>query len=215
MAKELEVRRLPQNTDGRAERLAQIAAEESREPGVYVTVIELWVCSCPSFLLSRFLWCKHLIRETNKRLNNRPLTDLKFFLHLRRNHTAPYYSIPGIHSMPDTPADTPMGPILLLGTREGTQIMREFPTPAQPSVNETASASASATTAGNDVVREEEEKVTRRRDSGVDEDITGFDSDDEEERVRAQHFRFLTSLIFSPAGSDDRRPRAPSQTLPR
>ncbi|KAJ7852598.1 hypothetical protein B0H13DRAFT_2359391 [Mycena leptocephala] len=107
------------NTKGRAERLAQLAEEESRESGTYATDIKTWVCPCPHFFKSRFLMCKHLIREANKLLNNRPLTDLRFFLDLRRNHFPPYYSIPGIHTEAESTSGEEFEPkeVLVLGIR--------------------------------------------------------------------------------------------------
>ncbi|KAF8197642.1 hypothetical protein K438DRAFT_1967191 [Mycena galopus ATCC 62051] len=97
VAKELTMLKTSKSTKHRAERLEQIAAEGDREPGSYYTHLEKWVCSCPAFLISRFLLCKHLVREANTILNNKPLTDLSFFANLRRNHFPPYYSIAGIH----------------------------------------------------------------------------------------------------------------------
>ncbi|KAF9023082.1 hypothetical protein BDZ89DRAFT_898233, partial [Hymenopellis radicata] len=47
----------------RAERLADIEAERDRPRGKYHTSVERWTCSCPSYLISRFLLCKHLVRE--------------------------------------------------------------------------------------------------------------------------------------------------------
>jgi hypothetical protein len=60
-----------------------VEAEQDRERGTYLTDIDKWVCSCPRFFKSRFLMCKHLIRAVNTRLENKPLTDLAFFLNLR------------------------------------------------------------------------------------------------------------------------------------
>ncbi|KAJ6537913.1 hypothetical protein B0H19DRAFT_860802, partial [Mycena capillaripes] len=71
--KELMMLKTAKNKKNRAERLDQIAAEVEREPGEYSTLIEDWVCSCPAFLISRFLLCKHLVREANKKLNNKPI----------------------------------------------------------------------------------------------------------------------------------------------
>jgi hypothetical protein len=63
--------------------------------------------------------CKHLIREANKCLDNKPLTDLRFFLELRRNHFPPHYSIPGIHTsaQPDGDEDPQPRQVLVLGIR--------------------------------------------------------------------------------------------------
>lgn len=98
VARELEVLKSARNTKGREERLQHIADDEDRERGTYATDIDNWVCPCPAYAKDRFLMCKHLIREANTLLDNRPLTDLRFFLDLRRNHFPPYYSIPGIHT---------------------------------------------------------------------------------------------------------------------
>ncbi len=80
-----------------AEWLAKIRAEETWPWGVYHTYIEDWACSCPSYLISHFLLCKHLVHEANKKTSNTPLHNLRFFLDLKCNHYPPYYSIPGIH----------------------------------------------------------------------------------------------------------------------
>ena len=93
----------PMNTKGRTERLAELAEDESRPRGTYVTNIKRWTCSCPSYLISRFLLCKHLVRLVNNALNDGPITSLTFFLQLRRNHYPPYYCIPNIHEATEDP----------------------------------------------------------------------------------------------------------------
>ena len=95
--KELAIRRSDLKGIERAERLAQIAEEEKRNPGTHHTSIDKWTCSCPSYLTSRFLLCKHLVRQANISLSNKPCTDLRFFSKLCRARHAPFYSIPGIH----------------------------------------------------------------------------------------------------------------------
>ena len=97
MQKELAIRRSDLKGIERAERLAQIAEEEKRNPGTHHTSIDKWTCSCPSYLTSRFLLCKHLVRQANISLSNKPCTDLRFFSKLCRARHAPFYSIPGIH----------------------------------------------------------------------------------------------------------------------
>jgi hypothetical protein len=96
--KELEWRRKPKKTKGRTERLAQIDEEKNRPNGTYITNIDRWTCSCPSYLISRFLLCKHLVRTANTFLDDKPLDSLDFFFNLRRNHYPPYYSVSGIHT---------------------------------------------------------------------------------------------------------------------
>ncbi|KAJ7230419.1 hypothetical protein GGX14DRAFT_553899 [Mycena pura] len=127
VAKELKLLKSAPNTKGRAERLQQLAEEEDREPGTYTMDIENWVCPCKYFFKSRFLMCKHLICEVDKRLDNRPLTDLRFFLDLRRNHFPPYYSIPGIHATAesDTEEDAQPKQVVVLGIRGTTEPSRE------------------------------------------------------------------------------------------
>ncbi|KAJ7245268.1 hypothetical protein C8J57DRAFT_973707, partial [Mycena rebaudengoi] len=71
--KELALLKSSKTTKNRAERLERVAAEGEREAGTYYTSVEKWICSCPAFLISRFLLCKHLIREVNARLDNKPL----------------------------------------------------------------------------------------------------------------------------------------------
>jgi len=95
--KELAVRKGHLKGKARAERLAQIEEEETRDPGTHHTSVENWTCSCPSYLTSRFLLCKHLVRKANLSLNDEPRTDLLFFSKLCRARHAPFYSIPGIH----------------------------------------------------------------------------------------------------------------------
>ena len=80
----------------RKERLAQATADYTREAGAYHTSLEEWTCSCPSYLISRFLLCKHLVRLTENTIGSKA-QDLAFFRKLRRNHRPPYYCIPGIH----------------------------------------------------------------------------------------------------------------------
>ncbi|KAF8151411.1 hypothetical protein B0H34DRAFT_678047 [Crassisporium funariophilum] len=47
----------------RKERLAQITAKEVRNHGTHHTNVKHWTCSCLSYLASRFLLCKHLVRQ--------------------------------------------------------------------------------------------------------------------------------------------------------
>jgi hypothetical protein len=101
--RELKWRKMPLNTKNRAERIAQLEAEAERENGTYVTDIHLWTCSCPAYLISRFLLCKHLVRLANMHLGSSPVMDLQFFLNIRREHFPPYYRVPGIHPQSSTP----------------------------------------------------------------------------------------------------------------
>ncbi|KAJ7474946.1 hypothetical protein FB451DRAFT_1465249 [Mycena latifolia] len=146
VAKELQVLKSPPGTKGWAERLEQLADDETWESGTYATDIQKWVCPCKSYSINRFLMCKHLIREANKLLDNRPLTKLRFFLDLRWNHFPPYYSIPGIHAAtePDDADEAePKVPIFLgirgagLETREQEEEQASMPrktadTPPRP-----------------------------------------------------------------------------------
>jgi hypothetical protein len=88
--RQLEVLRSSKKMKGRAERLAELEAEAERLNGTYHTDVDRWTCSCPSYLISRFLLCKHLIRTANTRMKGfDPKDDLAFFACLQRNHFPP------------------------------------------------------------------------------------------------------------------------------
>ncbi|KAJ7453245.1 hypothetical protein B0H11DRAFT_1741442 [Mycena galericulata] len=96
--KQLKWLRTARNTKGREEHLLQLEEEETRDAGTYVTDLAKWVCGCKAYPVNRFLLCKHLVRAANEMLEDRPRTDLRFFLDMRRNHFPPYYSIPGVNA---------------------------------------------------------------------------------------------------------------------
>ena len=98
LEQELQVRKGNLKGKEKADRLQQIIDNSGRESGAYHTCVAKWTCSCPSYLLSRFLLCKHLVRLVNKELRDKPLTDLHFFARLQRNRRPPYYNIPEIHT---------------------------------------------------------------------------------------------------------------------
>jgi hypothetical protein len=50
--KELEWLQKPKKTKGHTERLAQIEEEKNRPNGTYITDVNRWTCSCPSYLIS-------------------------------------------------------------------------------------------------------------------------------------------------------------------
>ena len=52
-----------------------------------------WVCSCPHFVVSRFLICKHLVQSV------RPV-NTEFFFEVERNRSTPFYSHPGGVELP-------------------------------------------------------------------------------------------------------------------
>ena len=157
--KELKLWKTPANTKGRAERLAEIAEEEQRQSGTYHTDLQQWTCSCPAYLISRFLLCTHLVRLANTALDNKPLTSLRFFFDLQRCHHPPYYSIPGIHEFTsDTDAEDDAVEILILG-------------PKRVSANEDARSRESSTTPSLELSQpdEAEEDNRQNRDTIVDE----------------------------------------------
>jgi hypothetical protein len=125
--KQLKWLRTPRNTKGREEHLQLLEEEEARDRGTYITDIENWVCSCRGFPKNRFLICKHLVREANKLLKNRPLTDLRFFLDLRRNHYQPYYSIPDVNAPLSDDEDDEELSILVLGQRGSSPVEKTVP----------------------------------------------------------------------------------------
>ncbi|KAJ7211667.1 hypothetical protein GGX14DRAFT_90042 [Mycena pura] len=62
--------------------------------------VENWVCSCPAFVVSRFLICKHLIQLCHR-------VPMTFFREVQRNRTAPFWKhpdlIPLTREVPDQP----------------------------------------------------------------------------------------------------------------
>ena len=52
-----------------------------------------WVCTCPRFVVSRFLTCKHLVQSV------RPVNP-EFFSEVERNRTTPFYSHPSLVELP-------------------------------------------------------------------------------------------------------------------
>jgi len=52
-----------------------------------------WVCTCPHFLVSRFLICKHLVQSV------RPVNP-EFFFEVERNRSTPFYSHPSLIELP-------------------------------------------------------------------------------------------------------------------
>ncbi len=109
------------------ERLEQLIRDQERKKGTYHTSLIDWTCSCPSFLISRFLLCKHLVRAANSILcrrmyasneepyNNRlPRRDL---LYLRRHRCTPFFRIAGIH---EEATPLPTNEIILPASRPPT-----------------------------------------------------------------------------------------------
>ncbi len=76
--------------------LVWLREDSERNAGTYHTSLEQWTCSCPSYLISRFLLCKHLARAANTHLKT-TRHGLRFFYNLRRRTSPPFYLIPGIH----------------------------------------------------------------------------------------------------------------------
>lgn len=96
--RQLEILKSSKKTKCRTEKLAELEADAERPNGTYYTDIKKWTCSCPSYLISRFLLCKHLVRTANAQMAGFDAkADLAFFTALRRNHFPPYYHIPALH----------------------------------------------------------------------------------------------------------------------
>jgi hypothetical protein len=115
-AKELEWLYKPKKTKGRTERLVEIQADADRPAGTYHTDIMWWTCSCPAYLISRFLACKHIVHQINQHLDNKPLTNLEFFAKLRCQHSPPFFRIEGIHFIQSAPEIVVRAPRKVLRT---------------------------------------------------------------------------------------------------
>ena len=186
--KELKWLKAPANTKGRTERLAEIAEEAHRPHGSYHTDLDTWTCSCPSFLVSRFLLCKHLVRMANARLKDSPRTDLAFFLHLRRNHYPPFYSIEGIHYDKES-ANEPEVEIHILGRRDAVHAHNQrsalVPPPSQTPSEQPANMAVIASTSSAGTGRSDDGRV-ERIDGSVERALFGFEDNTGCERV-SQH----------------------------
>ncbi|TFK45179.1 hypothetical protein OE88DRAFT_1649504, partial [Heliocybe sulcata] len=104
----------PAKTKGRAERLVLIRNQAEHPAGSYHMDIHRWTCSCPSYLISCFLLCKHLVRAANSHLNLDPKRNLEFFAELRRHHQSPFYHLPGLHKPVQQPLHFPSMPKKIL-----------------------------------------------------------------------------------------------------
>lgn len=79
-------------------KVTKLVAETQCPHGTYHTNIWQWTCSCPSYLVSRFFLCKHLVWIVNTQICNfKPQGDLAFFSTLHCNHVPPFYHITAIH----------------------------------------------------------------------------------------------------------------------
>ena len=97
--KQLMVLKSGKKSKRRAEKLAELEVDTKRPSGTYHMDVSRWTCSCPSYLISRFLLCKHIVRTVNTCLQGfDPKDDLAFFTSLRQNHLPPFYHIPHLHS---------------------------------------------------------------------------------------------------------------------
>ncbi|KAJ8095385.1 hypothetical protein PM082_023155 [Marasmius tenuissimus] len=103
----------------RAELEAELESDGQNER--YYTSLEKWVCSCPSYLISRFLLCKHLVR---KALGLKISTPVLFFHSLRRNHYPPFYNLPGINTTAESSVsdneDEEEVDMIIIGTQSRT-----------------------------------------------------------------------------------------------
>ena len=184
--KQLEWLKKSKKTKGRAERLAQLDEEENRPRGKYLTEVDRWTCSCPAYLISRFLLCKHLVKEANQILNDAPLTDLSFFFNLRRRRYPPYYKMEGIHYEKINEEETEDEvEILVLGHAiQRTQMtsgsaMARTPqlSPSSPASSQHSNTATDNEGVAKDAEQDNNEKRAREGDRDVQE---GEDSDEEE-----------------------------------
>ncbi|KAJ7208035.1 hypothetical protein GGX14DRAFT_567335 [Mycena pura] len=62
---------------------------KSREEDVYRPDPVRWVCTCPAFLVNRFLICKHLVQSVHR-------VPTRFFQQAKRNRTTPFWKHPDL-----------------------------------------------------------------------------------------------------------------------
>nr|GAT51701.1 predicted protein [Mycena chlorophos] len=78
-------------------KLEKVAISD-RVHDTYRPDVKRWVCSCPAFLTSRFLICKHLIRLMK-------VVPTRFFREVKRQHTAPFWQHPDLVPVDEKPAE--------------------------------------------------------------------------------------------------------------
>ena len=78
-----------------------------------------FTCTCPRFVVSRFLLCKHIVQQFHP-------VDPRFFLEVTRNRTLPIWSHPALKPL-ITPADAtePVNPMTTAGGVEDTVFERQ------------------------------------------------------------------------------------------
>ena len=69
----------------------------------YQPDIKHFICTCPHFVVSRFLLCKHLVRQF------KPVNP-KFFLEVTRNRCIPFWSHPSLKPLSSTVEGWPVHP---------------------------------------------------------------------------------------------------------
>nr|GAT46378.1 predicted protein [Mycena chlorophos] len=69
-----------------------------RVDDTYRPDVKRWVCSCPAFLTSRFLICKHLIRLVK-------VVPTRFFREVQRQRTVPFWRHPDLMPVDDEDQD--------------------------------------------------------------------------------------------------------------
>ncbi|KAJ7214419.1 hypothetical protein GGX14DRAFT_360171 [Mycena pura] len=65
------------------------AVNEDKEDHVYRPDVTLWVCTCPAFLVNRFMICKHLVQKVHR-------VPTRFFQQAERNRTTPFWQHPDL-----------------------------------------------------------------------------------------------------------------------
>jgi len=88
---QLTVLKSAKKSKGCAEKLAELEADAERPSGTYHTDIDRWTCSCPSYLISQFLLCKHIAHTVNARIPGFNPRDDLVSSSLHCNHLPLFY----------------------------------------------------------------------------------------------------------------------------
>ncbi|KAH8985839.1 hypothetical protein EDB86DRAFT_2832928 [Lactarius hatsudake] len=70
----------------------------------YKPDVNRFVCTCPQFIISRFLLCKHLVQRFQP-------VNPKFFLEVTRNRCPPFWSHPSLKPLPSEEGSEPGHPV--------------------------------------------------------------------------------------------------------
>lgn len=180
--------------------LEKIRDQVNKPSGKYHTDLDRWTCSCPAYLLSRFLLCKHLVRAVDRKLTRNWEKDLTLFYTIEPHHTPPFYRIHGLHSFP-TACPAPQKPVtrptrIDLHDATATSIETDVETAEEQHVPTDQPSQAHSMKVAENLTSQDSERVIGR----VEENVV--DVEEEDEDVRGSSDESGKEALISETASD-------------